>query len=179
MGHFLKAPTSEPAWTFPPNTLLLFGTQECSDSKDSVGGLDYFHYLYLRVKRGSKYWDNQWDDIIREATEHLNHTDDQSMEHGECPEGQVIGAFDPYVILTVGLEVRLFKWEQGFDETIDEEARRKTSPFSILRELNPEKPLNIYEKGDTEEIEEFLEKAEQQKESIKARESEKYGGKKE
>ncbi len=131
------------------------------------------------MKRGSKYWDNQWDDIVREATEYLNHTDDQKIKRGKCPEGQVMGAFDPYVILTVGLEVRLFKWEQGFDETVDEEARRERSPFSILRELNPGKIMNIYEKSDTEEIEKFLEKAEQQKESIKAIESEKYGGKKE
>lgn len=93
--------------------------------------------------------------------------------------GEVIGADDPYVILAVGVEVRLFRWQQGFDASVDEEARRKRSPSSILRELNPGKVLNILEKTDREEIEMFLDKAKEHGEMIKARISEKCGGKKE
>ena len=160
--------THEPAWTFPPNTYCYFGTF-----------VKEFRYLYLRVKRASKYRDTLWDDNFREATEHLNHTDDEQIKYGRCPEGQVLGANDPYVLIVVGVEVRLFRWEQGFEDSVDEEARRKKSPFSGLRELNPGSTLNVCERADREEIERFLDNAEQHKQTIEARESDKCGGKKE
>ena len=160
-------PTMEGAWTLPPNTLCYFRTYESPRSRAG------FHFLYIRVKQASKYWDGQWGDIVGEAAEHLSHTDDKQIKYSYCPKGQVIGAYEPYVLLNVGLEVRLFKWEQGFDESVDEEARRKKSPRGLLRELNPGKLLNICEMRDREEIEMFLDKAEQLKEEIQAREAEK------
>lgn len=133
------------------------------------------YYVYLRVKEASKYWGNQWDDIIREATEHLNHTDDDNINHYGFPKGEVIGAGEPYVILTVGLQVRLFKWEQGFDESVDETSRRQMSPSSRLREeTDPDKVLNICEKSVREEIEEFLDKARRHNMAIKVRVMERY-----
>lgn len=131
------------------------------------------------MKRASKYYDNPWENIILEATEHLNHTDDRHIKYHECPEGQVVGADDPYILLAVGAEVRLFRWEQGFDHSVDDDLRRRKSPFSILRELNPGTTLNVYEKADREVIEKLFDAAEQHREMVKTRENEKCGGKKE
>lgn len=202
LNHSIKEPDG-PAWLLPPNTVCYFGTKESSRSKGgaddmktsndkdfsdtmkSETGIDFFrnrksfNYLYLRLKRASNHWDNQWDDIIRETTEHLNSTDKEKAYFQKCP-GEVFGADDPYVILTVGLEVRLFKWEQGFEETVDEGARRKMSPCSALRELGPGKVLNPCEKKeDREEIESFLVLAGRHKEAIKAKMERECGGERE
>ena len=136
------------------------------------------HYIYLRVKRASKYWDNQWTDIIREATTDMNCAGEWKRKYWsrDCPKGEVGGADNAYVILAVGLLVRLFRWEQGFDESVDEGTRRKFPPSSTLRELNPGKLFDIREKTDKKEIEKFLDKAKEIKELIKAREAEKRGG---
>ena len=168
----------ERAWTFPPNTLCYFGTYRSYGSKVGTSYTNSFHDLYLRVKRTSKYWGNQWDDIVREATEHMNYSDERHRKYWDwnCPEGEVVGAHSRYVILTVGLEVRLFRWEQGFDESVDEGARRKFSPSSALGEFNPGRVLDIRETSDREEIEKFLDKAKELKGVIKAREGEKCGG---
>ena len=162
------------AWTMPPNTIHYFGTATSFDKNDDGPSKKFFHYLYLRVKRLGKFCNSQWDDIIREATEVLNQTEAEDRHF--CPEGGVIGGEEPFVILTIGLDVRLFKWEQGFDETVDEEARRKKSPSSALRELDPGTVLSVCEKGDREEIEKFLRRANGHKEVIQARKSERYGG---
>ena len=162
--------TSEPEWTLPANTRYFFGTQPSLGEK----GAD-FHYLYLRVKRPSKYWNNLWKNIIREAVDNLEHTDDRKILYLDCPGGEVIGADEPYVILAVGMAVRLFKWEQGFDDSVDDGARRKKSPYGILRELSPGKVLNILEKTDREKIEDFLLHAKMHKKKIKARLTEKCG----
>ena len=86
----------------------------------------------------------------------------------------MIGADDPYVILAVGVEVRLFKWEQGFDNSVDEGARRMKSPSSKLRELSSG-ILNVYSKADRESIKRFLDQAKQHRAMIEARISEKCG----
>lgn len=90
----------------------------------------------------------------------MNYSDERHRKYCDwnCPEGEVVGAHSRYVILTVGLEVRLFRWEQGFDESVVEEARRKFSPSGALREFNPGKVLDIREKSDGEEIERSLDK---------------------
>ena len=124
-----------------------------------------------------KFCNSQWEDIIREATEHLNQTEAEDKEN--CPHGGVIGGEEPYVILTVGLDVRLFQWEQGFDKTVDEEARRKKSPSSALRELFPGKVFNVCEKSDREDIERFLKMVKAYKNMTKARKLKKSGGNKE
>ena len=174
----LDLPLDEPtgaAWTLPPNTMYYFGTATSYDKNDDRHVRKFFHYLYLRVKSLGKFCDSQWDDIIGEATQNLNQTEEENKR--DCPEGGVVGGEEPFVILTVGLDVRLFKWEQGFDETVDEEARRKKSPSSALRELNPGTVLNVCEKSDREEIERFVKRVKEHKEVIMARKSEKYGGK--
>lgn len=173
LEHSIKAPRGSD-WLLPPNTLCYFSTKKSIRSKSGANEHDFdnmkaFHYLYLRLKRANKYWDTLWDDIIRETTAHLNSTDADKTHSQKCP-GEVFGADDPYVILTVGLEVRLFKWEQGFEKTVDEGARRKMSPCSALRELTPVKVLNPFEeKKDREDIEKFLVLAGRQKELIQAR----------
>ncbi len=126
------------------------------------------------MKRTNRYRGNLWDDIIREATENLNRTDDPNNFSRHRREGEVIGADDPYVILAVGVEVRLFKWEQGFDNSVDEGARRMKSPSSKLRELSSGL-LNVYSKADRESIERFLDQAKQHRAMIEARISEKCG----
>ena len=125
-----------PGWALPPNTIHYFGTATGFD-EDDYGPSEtiFFHYLYLRVKRLGKFCDNQWDDIIREATEQLNQTKADDLT--SYPHGGVIGGEEPFVILVVGLEARFFQWDQGCDETVDEEAKRKRSPSSALKELNP------------------------------------------
>ena len=163
------------AWTLPPNTIHYFGKATSFDENDERSPRKFFHYLYLRVKRLGKFCDSQWDDILREATEHLNQTEKE--DRNNCPPGGVTGGEEPFVILAVGLDVRLFQWEQGFDKTVDEEARRKKSPSSALRELNPGTVLSVCVKSDREEIERFLKRAEEPREVIKARKSERYGGK--
>lgn len=164
-------------WTFPPHTTCYFVRQASYHSKEDVTHVKMFYYVYLRLKRASKYWSSQWDEIIREATEHLNHTDDDGIRSWGFPEGEVIGADEPYVILIVGLQVRLFKWEQWFDESVDETSRRQMSRSSRLREEpDPGKVLNVTEKSDREEIEKFLGKARRYKHAITARASQRHKG---
>ena len=164
-----------PGWTLPPNTTHYFGTAMGFDEHDERPSEHlFFHYLYLCVKRLGKFCGNQWEDIIREATEQLNQTKVEDLE--PCPHGGVIGGDEPFVILVVGLEARLFQWHQGFDETVDKEARTKRSPSSTLRELNPGTVQNVCEKSDREEIERFLKRVEEHKDTITARKSETYEG---
>ena len=162
------------AWTLPPNTMYIFGTASSYDESDKKHVKKFFHHFYLRVKRFNKFFDSQWDDIIREATEHLNKTQEEDKDN--CAEGGVVGGEEPFVILAVGLDARLFRWEQGFDESVDEDARRQKSPSSGLKELNPDKVLNLCEKSDREEIEGFLKRAAEHRDAIKAKKYEKWGG---
>lgn len=168
----------DPERTFPPHTMCYFVKQSITFRKEGEKNrAKIFYYVYLRLKKASRYWGDQWDDIIREATEHLNHTDDHGIRYYEFPKGEVMGADEPYVILTVGLQVRLFKWEQGFDESVDETSRRQMSPRSRLtEEPDPGRILNICERGDREAIEKFLERARGQKWAITARALARYPG---
>ena len=165
-----------PGWTLPPNTIHYFGTTLGFD-EDSERPFEklFFHYLYLRVKRLGKFCNSQWGDIIREATEQLNQTEVEDIK--PYPHGGVLGGEEPFVILVVGLEARLFQWKQGFDETVDEKARRKRSRSSALRELNPGTVLNVCEKSDREEIERFLKRVTEHKDAIQALKSATYEGK--
>ena len=101
----------ERAWTFPPNTLCYFGTYRSYGSKVGTSYMNGFHYLCLHVKRVSRYWGSQWVDIFREAMEDMNYSDERHRKYWgwNCPECEVVGAHSPYVILMVGLEVRLFR----------------------------------------------------------------------
>ena len=155
--------------------MYIFGTATSYEESDERHVKKFFHHFYLRVKRFNKFFDSQWDDIIREATEHLNKTPEEDKDN--CPEGGVVGGEEPFVILAVGLDARLFRWEQGFDETVDEEAMRRKSPFSGLKELNSGRVLSLCEKSDREEIEGFLKEAKAHREAMKAKTLERWGGK--
>ena len=168
----------EPNWTFPPNTLCYVGRCYRQYSGGTVGRKT-FDYLYLRIKRMGSYWGSPWDVIIRETTDHLGVANERATKHREGLEAEVMGADDPYVMLVVGVEVRLFRWNQGFDDSVDEAARRKKSPYSTLRELNPESTLSVCDKADREAIERFLDKAGELRKTIEARESQKSEGRNE
>lgn len=140
-------------WLLPPNSRHYFiSTDRYSDH------IYCRHYLMLMIKRGSRYWDCLWEDIIREAKEELvkvdnaedfQRLDEDSHEIVRTPRS--VGAANPSVILTVGLEVRLFQWRQ-----------RKALPDDhhhydgILTETEPGKVLSILNVEDREAIEVVL-----------------------
>ncbi|KAL8849084.1 MAG: hypothetical protein Q9221_005928 [Calogaya cf. arnoldii] len=106
---------------------------------------DHGYYLMLMIKRGSRYWDCLWDDIIREAKEELVKVDDDVFEEIKIPVGEhgwyrtkrvpiPVGAGDLPVILTVGLEVRLFEWRQTEP---DSDASKQGHFDGTLTEINP------------------------------------------
>lgn len=166
-----------PAWTLPINTLYYFGLVSVSveggrSDARNPDGTRSFHHLYPRVKRASKWRDNLWEDITREATEDMGAVSKYARPGSA---GQVVGSHDPYVLLTVGLEVRLFRWEQGFDDSVSEEVRMRNSPFGSLRELRPGTVLNVCEKADREEIEKFLDQAKQYKKMMAGRDADEEG----
>ena len=113
-------------WEMPSNTIQCLATQNFLYKEQ-------FHYLFVRLKRGCRLWDTLWDDIIREDKDYLGSHDrtDALCRIGD-KTGQVIGAHDPFAILVVGLEVRLFKWEQGFDDSVEGAVRKLKSPSGTL-----------------------------------------------
>ena len=141
-------------WDLPPNTKNLFS------SYDDYHDRGFFRFLMIRMKRTSKYWEGQWDDIVREATEKLGSVDNAvQIRLSKLPKDQVFGADDPYVLLTIGLEVRLFQWQQGFDNEVTGDARKTASPSAQLKELEPGKIYSLLDEADQEVIEEFLKTA--------------------
>lgn len=142
------------AWTLPPNTSQLCASSEVYSYEE------FFHYLFVRVKRASKYWDTLWEDIIHEAIDHLAAPDKCiDLKGFEGFGKQAVGADEPYVMLTVGLEVRLFKWEQGFPESVQGESRKATSPTSKLKELQPGQIYLVTKAEDREVFEKFFKTA--------------------
>lgn len=142
-------------WELPPNTLEY--TADYLSRPDSFNG-SFFHYMFLRLKRGSKYWDSLWEDIEGEAEQRLGTVDNCSaIRYSKLlPKDRVVGADEPFVLLNVGNEVRLFKWVQGFDDSIQGEARKKASSSSSLRELEPCRTYIISKAEDREAIVKFL-----------------------
>ncbi|KAL8925293.1 MAG: hypothetical protein Q9208_003583 [Pyrenodesmia sp. 3 TL-2023] len=142
-------------WLLPANTNQKYGNTDWYDHEE------YFHFLFLRVKRASKYWGGLWEDVIREAKELLGSVDvDPEVQRTKGPQGEVVGGSDPLVVLGVGLEVRLFEWQQGFDESVQGHARRLASSTSTLKELEPGRTYSITNKEDREVMDEFLSRAE-------------------
>ncbi|KAI4101024.1 MAG: hypothetical protein LQ339_005252 [Xanthoria mediterranea] len=137
----------------PPNSQHYFiSTDRNSDH------IYYRHYLMLMIKRGSRYWGCLWDDIIREAKEELVKVDDAEDFRRLDEDGHEIvrtprsvGAANPSVILTVGLEVRLFEWRQSEDLS-------DANPHydGMLTETEPGKVLSILNAEDREAIEVVL-----------------------
>ncbi|KAL8762928.1 MAG: hypothetical protein Q9184_001150 [Pyrenodesmia sp. 2 TL-2023] len=141
-------------WLLPANTSQKYGNTEWYDHEE------YYHFLFLRVKRASKYWGSLWDDVIREAKELLGSVDvDFEVQRTKGHEGEVVGASDPLVLLAVGFDVRLFEWQQGFDESVQGHARRLASSTSTLKELEPGRIYSITKKEDREVMDEFLGRA--------------------
>ena len=99
-------PIIEQAWLMPPNT------RQYVASTCGFFHAAFFHLLYVRLKRASKYWDTPWEDLIREAKKSLE-GEDESLEFKREASEQKLGADNPFVMLIVGLEVRLFRWEHS------------------------------------------------------------------
>ncbi|KAL8830794.1 MAG: hypothetical protein Q9170_005577 [Blastenia crenularia] len=144
-------------WLLPPSTKQCFGTTDLSKHKE------LFHYLLLRIKRASRFRDEDelWSEMIDEAKDYLGKPDlDPDIndeDDGRCDI--VVGAADPFVLLTIGLDIRLFKWAQGFDESVTGHARKVASPFGELTEFNPGKTYSLLNTEDRVVIETFMNKA--------------------
>lgn len=143
-------------WLLPPNS------QQYYISTDRNSDHIYCrHYLMLMIKRGSRYWDCLWDDIIREAKEELVKVDDAEDFQRLDEDGDEIdrtprsvGAANPSVILTVGFEVKLFQWRQRKDLPDDNHHYD-----GLLTETEPGKVLSILNAEDREAIEVVLKAA--------------------
>ncbi|KAL6717694.1 hypothetical protein ACLMJK_005609 [Lecanora helva] len=143
----------EKEWNVPPNTVQLFASyHERVQLRVSFERFS-FHYLFVRIKKACAYWSNLWPDIIREAEERLMKPD-PSLEIKEM-ELQPVGANEPFVLLAVGTEVRLFKWElEMYDH-----APGETDQKPILRELIPGWVYDVTNAADQEVISSFLDRA--------------------
>ena len=150
-------------WEMAPNTRRLRSTWSGS-RKD--GGDFHLHYLQVQMRRKPKYWDSSWNDSIRDATSWLQRSNAEHYGSFRTTKDSVIGAEDPFVLLTIGLEVRLFRWVQGFDESVKGEARRKMSPSSTLAEITPGRIYSIMEADDRKEMEKFLDLADQHRHEV-------------
>ncbi|KAI4190739.1 MAG: hypothetical protein L6R41_000601 [Letrouitia leprolyta] len=124
-------------WLLPANTKQLV-----------IHSDEYYHkgwhrYLFLRMKRASRYWHDLWDQLIGEIKDLLPQQD-KSMYLEKRKVKPLFGAENPDVILIVGLEVRLFKWHTG-DKT--------------LMETNPGKVYSVMNEQDRKFIEAVLNSA--------------------
>ena len=135
--------SADKGWEIPPNTIQYLAT-----SQTSAFYKENFRYLFVRLKRGCEFWDTLWDDLIREATDYLG-----------SPDHTAIGAHNPFVMLIVGLEVRLFKWDQGFDDDGSFEGGAARALRTPLMELDPGRLYCITEGKNREVIEQFLQTA--------------------
>ncbi|KAL8774354.1 MAG: hypothetical protein Q9209_001105 [Squamulea sp. 1 TL-2023] len=121
MGGSIIQQLSGEAWLLPPNTLHYFLTPNWHFGSHA----DYARYLFMLIKRGSRYWTCLWEDAIREAKEVLSGMDKARELLGRVDGKRVIttvqavGAANPSVMLVVGTEVRLFEWRQLEDKAVD------------------------------------------------------------
>ncbi|KAL8789413.1 MAG: hypothetical protein Q9213_001170 [Squamulea squamosa] len=109
------------AWLLPPNTLHYFVTTNWRFGTHTK----HSHFLFMLIKRGSRYWTCLWEDAIREAKDVLSSVDN-ACELWDRVDGkrvmttvQALGAANPSVMLVVGTEVRLFEWRQLDDKAVD------------------------------------------------------------
>lgn len=144
-------------WELPPNTKCFLGTY-VDWSENYLGS---FHYLAIRMKRASKFWNSLWDDIASEVAESLESFDNTSVALFPKPQlVQSVGVDHPFVLLAVGLEVRLFRWLPVPDgEQVMGGAEKPTSTASRLVELQPGKVFSPVEEEGRKAITEFLEMA--------------------
>ena len=115
----------------------------------------------MRVKAASNDWDTLWEDLVQEATTFLGKTTlchmfitpwRQKFEK----KYHTSGAHDPLVMLAVGIEVRLFQWKSGFDESVAGPARKGPTPLGALCEQHPGRTFLLSNEDDRQVIEEFL-----------------------
>lgn len=121
-------------WLLPANTKQLV-----------IHSDEYYHkgwsrYLFLRMRRASRYWDDLWDQLISEIKDLLPQ-EDKSMYVEKRKVKPLFGAANPEVILVVGLEVRLFKWD---------------AQDATLTETDPKKVYTVTDKEDRKVIEGVL-----------------------
>ncbi|KAL8759609.1 MAG: hypothetical protein Q9199_000653 [Rusavskia elegans] len=144
----------------PHNTRHYIMTTERSSRHINNG-----HYLMLIIKRGSRYWNCLWDDIIREAREELVKVDSSTYFQREDNNGQLVpnkaqavGKANPSVVLTVGFEVRLFEWRRTEP---DGDVSKDVHFDGTLTETNPGKIYSILDSEDRNAIKVVLRAAKQ------------------
>ncbi|KAL9595411.1 MAG: hypothetical protein Q9219_006454 [cf. Caloplaca sp. 3 TL-2023] len=115
MSNSILQQSHDRDWLLPANT------KQYLIETDFYYHVKYEQFLFLRIKRASRYWDCLWDDLIREMKDFLVRVNDSVYLKRRRQKGrtQLHGAADPEVILAVGLEIRLFKWNAA-DETLTE-----------------------------------------------------------
>ncbi|KAL8883569.1 MAG: hypothetical protein Q9215_008156 [Flavoplaca cf. flavocitrina] len=117
----------------PPSTLhYTLETKFCPGS----------YFLFLLIKRGSRYWSSLWDDALHEAEQTLNQRVDNT---------------DLAVIIAIGMEIRLFEWRREDGERLD--SLMNEPLIGQLIESKPGKKYSIMERDDRMEIEKVIQGA--------------------
>lgn len=140
-------------WELPPNTRFFLVTYKLWMEKK------FFHYLAVRVKRACQYWTNLWDDIIQETVTCLESLDDTlppSILEARGP--LLLGAANPFVLLAVGTDVRLFRWLPTHDEdqVMGDGTEQLPTSYQLV-ELHPGQVFSTSHDEGRKPITEFLE----------------------
>ena len=156
-----KPVTYRGAWDVPPNTRWILATREHWKRYKKPG--QSFHYLAIRVKRYNKHrgWGTLWEEIIRETRECLESRDVSIVTRLHTQLMQTVGADDPFVLLNVGFEVRLFRWTAdlnfGKERSTEGEKGQSSNPEKQLVELQPGQVYSRLDEEGQKAISEFLE----------------------
>lgn len=148
LGKTLLQPLAGQAWLMPPNTRHFITSTR-----------DYFHpgfvhLLYVRSRRASKFWNTLWEDFIHEAKESLE-GGDESIDF-EGPDSKMLGTDNPFVMLIVGFEIRLFRWKHGAKKLTVGDGRAKPCQSGVLTEFELGRIYIFDDAADREAIERFL-----------------------
>ncbi|KAL9043019.1 MAG: hypothetical protein Q9180_000168 [Flavoplaca navasiana] len=143
---------SDRVWMLPPNTRQFFVTTI------PMIHVDYERLVYLRIKRASRFVHVSWEAIILEARlgldetiEFPDHLIDTPFDSDDEPEEkQAVGRVDPYVILVIGFDVRLFKWHRASG------GENQGHDGGHLVELSPGRIYSLLRKEDRKPIEEVI-----------------------
>ena len=136
-----------PDWENPPNTIQPLAT--VSNFKYAEERDIAYPYLTAVLKRASKRWSDLWEVIVDEATQCLrNPSESLTLRRHVSNFRDPLGAADPFVLLAVGLEVRLFQWKMGANDGKGE-----------VVALSPERVLSSLQELERIEIGNFLQRA--------------------
>ncbi|KAL8644077.1 MAG: hypothetical protein Q9226_007948 [Calogaya cf. arnoldii] len=124
--------------------------------------LNHTHFLFLLIKRGSKFWPTPWDDAKREVKQTLTQVDDSDRLKDRVDDKwvrrvQAVGAANPYVIIAIGLEVRLFEWQQVDGQALD--TSKEQSFDGTLTELKPGKVYSLLDREGRKDIDVVIKSA--------------------